>query len=150
MRSKICSTCYNPYEAKRSNAKYCSDACKQKAHRIRGGQNNNAFGIWAERSRTRYACKHCHNGFWGSGKGRTPKFCSNSCRVSANRFKHAASFRFVKMMNGSSLGWSDFECYSHVQDLGTDAIEQWAVKVGWEYSYQSRCFWSKAENLRFW
>jgi len=148
--NKICSQCFNVFEARRSNAKFCSPACKQKAHRIKHGQNNTAFGSWADATKTRYACKHCHNGFYGSGKGRTPKFCSNSCRVSANRFKHAASFKFVKKMNGSSLGWSDYECFVHVQDSGTAAIETWANKTGWEYSYATRSFWSRKENKGLW
>jgi len=147
MTNLICATCYNPFKARRRNALYCSPSCKQKAHRHRHGQNNKAFGEWADKTKPRHTCKHCGNGFWGSGKGRTPKFCSNSCRQSANIRKQHASFQFIKMMNGSALEWASYDCWMYLKQKGTGHIEEWANRIGWEYSYSAGCYWQSTRKL---
>lgn len=148
MLNLICSQCHNVFRARRASAKFCSPACKQKAHRVKRGQKDTRFAFIDEISiRERVVCKHCQRSFYPQSKGRKPKYCSNSCRQSANKFKQAAAYKFVKAINGAALGWSDYDCYMYVLEQGTDAIEKWATSLGWEYSYTVRRFWQKSEHL---
>lgn len=143
MVKQICNNCFGVYEARRASAKYCSAACNQQAYRKRHGQPDrrifDAFGI-----KERITCKHCHEAFYWSGKGRKPKFCRASCRVMNNRKLVWASAQFVMAMNGQALGWTMAECERHVKDVGTTAIINWAKSAGWEYSASTHRFWKKS------
>lgn len=151
MITLICKHCFGHFEARRSSAKYCSNSCRQTDYRIRHGQRTDKrFSDDLQLPKNeRHHCKNCGKSFFSKGKGRTPLFCSNSCRVSSNRYKRAAAFKFVKSMNGAALGWSDYDCFMHVEQSGTDAIEKWAIAAGWEYSYTTHRFWKRSAEMRF-
>jgi len=124
----VCKQCWFEFQAKRSSAKFCSPACKQKYWRIEHGQQfeNKPKHTPDERSH----CEHCGGGFWQSGKGRKAKFCSNSCRQLANRAKIAAAFKWYKRARQIS----DHEALCYVETVGTDAIDRLAAAEGFHYS----------------
>lgn len=83
MRLLSCVICNNRFEAKRRDALYCSDTCKQKAYLIRKGvvplTEREATAMVARHSQQKTCC-YCGRQFWSFPKGRPPKFCSDSCR----------------------------------------------------------------------
>lgn len=130
-----CKQCWFLFEARRSNAKYCSPACKQKAHRIAKGQK--AANKKASRTpNDRAICRHCGDGFWQSGKGRKAHYCSQSCRQMANIAKKHAGFNWYKQARGIS----DYEAWNYIEAVGTDAIDRLAAAEGLHYSYPQRMY----------
>lgn len=136
MVTKVCTQCWFEFEARRRNAKFCSNACKQKAHRISKGQKfeNKAT---AKTANERCSCRHCGKGFWQSGKGRKALYCGATCRQMANLAKKGAAFRWYKVQRGIS----DYEAWCYVETVGTDAIDRIAEAEGFAYSYQQKIYY---------
>jgi len=129
----VCQQCWFVFEARRSSAKFCSPACKQKAHRIKNGQR---FENKVKTVNERCMCRHCGAGFWQSGKGRKAHYCSNSCRQLANVAKKHAGFRYYKRMGNAS----DYAAWTAVETLGTDGVDELAAAAGYHYSYVQRMY----------
>jgi len=129
-----CKQCWFVFEARRSSAKFCSAACRQKNHRQEKGQPIAKETKFTAEHRSH--CEHCGDGFWQSGKGRKAKFCSNSCRQLANRAKISAAFRWYR----KARKISDYEAFSFVESVGTDAIDRLAEADGWHYSRVERMY----------
>jgi len=137
MEMKYCDVCNNGFFCRRKSAKFCSPACKQLDYRRRNGQTV----LKSEQSRKtletlsqRQKCPHCGAYFWTNTTGRKRKFCSNSCRVSANRFKISAAYKYIKAHTGKP----DYDAYMMVAELGTVAVDKIALQNGAKYNYNSR------------
>lgn len=133
MVTKVCSQCWFEFEARRSNAKFCSNACKQKSHRIGKGQKFQNKPM-AKTANERCTCRHCGKGYWQSGKGRKALYCGATCRQMANTAKKSAGYRWYK----GQRGISDYEAWNYLELIGTDGMDRIAAAEGWHYSYVQR------------
>jgi len=77
---RVCASCGDPFYGA-SHARYCSNACKQKAHRKRKKQGNKK-----DASGNRI-CAHCGTAFTGALYGR---YCSNACKQKEHRERKKA------------------------------------------------------------
>lgn len=133
MVTKVCKQCWFEFEARRSTAKFCSAACRQKNHR----SNNTVSSTAAAYHRTideRLTCPHCGKGYWKSIKGRPAKYCSNSCRSSANRIKKAAAFRLFQ----EKLGYTYGGAYMAIGKGDLSKADSIAAMHGYHYSLLQR------------
>jgi len=69
-------------------------------------------------------------------QGRKRVFCSDSCRVSANRFKKAAAFKLVRWLNGTD----DYTAFKLVEAIGTGGVDELALPHGIKYNYWQRTY----------
>jgi len=143
---KYCPVCECGFFCKRNSAKFCSPACKQKAHRIAHGQtvlrSEATRKTVAELSERKF-CLHCQRAFWENTNGRKRQFCSDSCRVSANRFKHAAAWRFVRSIRAKG----DYDAFTFVDENGTKAVDELALQYGCSYNYGTRQYTGQSVSL---
>jgi len=133
MVTKVCKTCWFEFESRRSSAKYCSAACRQKDFRYRNGQTSSAAGV-PKTMDERKTCQHCGKGFWQKGKGRPAKWCSNGCRVSANATKKRAAFNLFQ----EKLGYTYGGAYMAIGRGSLDAADAIAANNGYHYSFVQR------------
>lgn len=147
MNSKYCPQCECLFFYKRESAKFCSPACRQKALRIRQGQT--VLTSEANRRTTdlseRKSCPYCNKGFWTNTKGRKRRFCSDSCRVSANRVKMTAAFRFVERV----LQMPQYDAFMLTAKEGTTGIDKLAESHGYEYSDTTREYYPSRNHRSF-
>jgi len=138
-RFKYCPVCECGFFYRRESAKFCSPACKQKAHRIAHGQTvarSEAARRTVEELSSKALCPHCLKSFWQNTRGRKRVFCSNSCRVSAHRLKIAAAWRLVKWLNKVN----DYQALALVDSIGTGGVDELALQHGCKYSYTTRTY----------
>lgn len=133
MIKRVCETCWFEFEARTQKAKYCSAGCKQKAHRIRNGQSSTAAAQKQQKSE-RKICPHCGGGFWQKNQGRKARYCSGSCRSSANRMKKAAAFKLFQ----EKLGYTYGGAYMAIGKGSLDAADAIAAQNGYHYSNVQR------------
>lgn len=82
MKSNWCETCHGLIDRECQHGRYCSNACKQKAYRMRKAGNKPV----------RKTCPRCGT----SSRGGV--YCSSTCKVLANREKHHATWRTFKAL----------------------------------------------------
>lgn len=142
-RQKYCSECRSGFMAQRDNAKFCSDKCKQLAYRKRNGQTStNRVKDAGMGNAVRRTCPHCSSRFYLNRYGRTRKFCSDSCKVSANRIKIAATKQLLTRLLHADYHMKPFH---EAAKKGTDAFEKLVASVGYEYSFVHRTYMNKYE-----
>ncbi len=91
---KICVQCGETFEAKRSDAKYCSKKCRQvfSTRKIRGTKNVKI-------------CLICGTEFSTNGKR---QYCSEQCSEIAHRINtDHGSFKRAEMYNNDDGSWDD-------------------------------------------
>lgn len=137
MLNMICETCGWGFEARRSSAKYCSAACRQKALRQRKGQPTKVTKELKREQDKRHTCPHCHGGFWQPIYGRKRKYCSNSCRVSANRFLQYAIINLMRKLRQRDYAMGNFIA---AKNIGSDNFVRYVERLGFRYSYTLRTF----------
>lgn len=91
--TKKCAVCRQPFEAKRSTAKTCSQACRQKAARRAKGADPATAA--RRRLKTKKAtklvktCQHCGKAFRTSAAASKRQYCQPACRQAAYRQRKA-------------------------------------------------------------
>lgn len=135
MISKVCSNCECLFEARRSSAKFCSPACRQQSYRERNGQQfRNKKTVETSTPEQRLTCPHCGKGYWQSISGRKRLFCSDSCRVSANRRKVNATRNLIRVLMRRG---ANTDPYIDAANNGTQAFEDYVKPYGWIYDKTS-------------
>jgi len=76
-----CACCKRKFTPKRTDARYCSAACRQRAYRRR--QRARRRGLSSPPAARVNLCQHCGAGFWATAPGQ--RYCSPSCRQLAYR-----------------------------------------------------------------
>lgn len=92
-----CWTCKKNFTSLRRTARYCSNACKQKAWRLQHGQE---MGETEAKQLTKYVlsrkkCEYCGDSFFVNKKGRPTQFCKPSHKVMYNRYKKEAAHNWI-------------------------------------------------------
>lgn len=133
MISKLCSNCGCEFEARRNTAKFCSPACRQQDYRIRNGQQfSNVSSTLVQQSARdlRLTCPHCGKGYWQGSTGRKRQYCSDSCRVSANRRKVNATRNLIRKLSKRGASMDKF---IDAANVGTVEFENLVKRYGFVY-----------------
>lgn len=146
MKASCCETCGIGFDARRASAKYCSAACRQKALRIRKGQPIAAPKEMKRNANKRHTCPHCGGGFWQPIYGRKRKFCSNSCRVSANKFLQTAIKQLLNRLLHRDYQMGQFY---DAQKRGSGYFVEYVNRYGFRYSEVMRSFVERIEYNEF-
>ena len=89
-----CHHCRAPFTARRRDARFCSNACRQAAHRAAHPADRSpahraeiAAARIAGKRATSYEsyCRQCGARFWTDGTGTARLYCSNACRQARYR-----------------------------------------------------------------
>ena len=85
-----CHVCHKEFVANRVDAKYCSNACRQKAYRDRQPKKDRrevaAAQLAGRRATTHKGkCSYCGRTFYTDGTGTGRLYCNNACRQAAYR-----------------------------------------------------------------
>lgn len=91
---KACPVCQRYFAARRADAKYCSDACRQVAHRrrhrpTRGQRARQTYDTKKAQTYKR-TCDHCGRTFYPDGTQGAMIYCSNACKQAAYRARKKA------------------------------------------------------------
>lgn len=133
---KKCSFCRKPFQARRSNARFCCQPCRQKAaRRAKGGDPKTAA---RRRHKTKKAtplekvCLQCERPFVTTAAAAKKQFCTPACRAAAYRQRKAVAVAALCMV-ATAQGYSAERVRGHVaswslQRLAT-AIDRATPKV---------------------
>lgn len=146
MISVLCSNCGVEFEARRCSAKYCSPACRQQSYREAHGQVSRNKTSTPARREDRLTCPHCGKGYWQSLKGRKRSFCSDSCRVSANRRKVNATRNLIRKL---SRRGANLDPYVDAANEGTAEFEKYVKRFGFVYDHKNGHYFEDARQSDF-
>lgn len=138
MQMKYCKVCDNGFFCRRQSAKFCSPACRQLDYRRRHGQTvvrSEVARKTVEGLSSREKCPNCGAYFWTNTTGRKRIFCSDSCRVSANRSKRAAAYKALM----ATQGLGQYDAFMLLQQNGIAWVDEMLLRFHqMQYNFASR------------
>jgi len=146
MISKICGNCGTRFEARRSSAKWCGNACKSQNARNKVATRKAKAKAWKETKVDRASCQHCGKGYWQPVTGRKAKFCSNSCRQMANVAKKTAMDNLMTRLQHMDYHMQPF---FEARKIGADYFDELVARIGFEYHIFTRSYYPSRNNRSF-
>lgn len=133
-----CEVCGKRIVNKKSEARFCSSACRSKNYRqLRGQPLSKKDKKAAERVEKIHHCVRCGYIMHQAAKGQPKKFCSNGCKVLHSRERQNAAYRFFKA-NYVGGGREPFSLASMVE---------WAIEKGATYDPRKKV-WTPKEQMK--
>lgn len=139
-RARSCKCCGESFRPARKAAKYCSVACRVKAHRQKQAGRKAAAGR-AGRAALDIAaptigrCAHCDKGFWRLDS-RPRLYCGASCRSAAYKTRQRAALGILAAVLG-------YERASDVISTGMPKTSALLAAMGFQYD-ASRRTWARS------
>ena len=132
-RARRCKVCGVEFKPDSKHARYCSQACRSKAYRLRkaADQADQPREIVVEHLR----CEECGAGFFAV-KGKGAKYCSGSCRSTAYKARRRAAVEAL----ANDLGTSLDDALDALDARGLREIGAYLGSRGYLYDAQAHMF----------
>ena len=130
--TKKCAVCRSPFEARRSTARYCCQACRQKAARRAKGADPKTAP--RRRLKTKKAtplvktCLHCQKPFKTTAAAAKRQYCGQACRQATYRQRKAEAVGLLCMV-ATVEGYSAERVREHVSSWSLQRLERALAKA---------------------
>lgn len=134
--ARWCEVCDKQFVAFSPRAQYCSQACKQKAWRLKKSGHSNTNRS-PGRPVHKVTCRHCGRKF--NARRTDAKFCSQSCRTLANRARHHETYLMFKR----ETLFDAYDFFSTVDRNGWEFMYKQIEEWGYVWIESKEQYWRK-------